>query len=144
MTNITAVNFIKKFIKMEELSLAAIIVLAITTIINGTISYKFSQTLQKEKFEVDYRQKASIVAEMFSIWHQGSHSKQKLTPDDYKKLNKLAWECTFWLSDDIIQDINNRLQNVHGAKDLKEILVDVRKYLNPKKTRIDWQRITHF
>lgn len=129
---------------MEELSLAAIIVLAVTTIVTGAIGYMYSRTLQKAKFQDDYRQKASIVAEMFSIWHQGPNSTRTLTPDDFAKLNKLVWECTFWLSDDIIQDINNRLQNVQGAKDLKEILVDVRMYLNPKLTRIVWQHITHF
>ena len=129
---------------MEKLSLAAIIVLAVTTIVTSGISYMYSRMLQKAKFQDDYRQNASVVAEMFSIWCQGPNSTQNLTSDDYAKLNRLVWECTFWLSDDLIKDINDRLQNAPGAKELKEILVDGRMYLNPKLSRIDWKNITHF
>jgi len=129
---------------MDGLTLTAIVVLVVNTCITGYIGYKYSKAIQDRKFQEDYRLKAQIVAEMFSIWHQGRYSTSTLTPDDFKKLNKLVWECTFWLSDSIILDINHRLQNANGAKDLKEILVDVREYLNPEMGRIDWHNITHF
>lgn len=129
---------------MNGLTLTAIIVLVVNTSVTGYIGYLYAKKLQDNKFKEDYRLKAAIVAEMFSIWCQGPHSKTDLTPQDFQKLNKLIWECTFWLPDNIIADINLRLQNDTNSKDLKEILVEVREYLNPNLEHIDWQKITHF
>ena len=140
---------------METLTLTAIISVAVSAAVSGLIAFlyqrqllkaqfKFNQRLQEIEFQNDIRQKASIVAEMFSIWVHSSESGKELSHEERQKLNKLCWECSFWLPDKIALDIHKRLSNHSDAKDLKEIIMDVRQYLNPNSSKIDWQNIVHF
>lgn len=130
---------------MDTLTLTALISLAVSTAVSGFIGFLYNRSLQKLKFQDDYRQKAKIVAELFSQWYRGGpHTNRALTQDEFIQINKLCWECSFWLPDNIIQHIRDRLTNQAGAPDLKEILVEVRQYLNPEMDPIDWHSIVHF
>jgi len=44
----------------------------------------------------------------------------------------------------ILNDLSNKLAHVPGSKDTKQILVDVRYYLNPESQEIDWTKIIHW
>lgn len=103
--------------------------------------------LSKLRYEYDLRKKTEIVAELFALWYQtfpNTRSKKGLSPDEFKRLNQLSYECAFWLPQNILIDLSNRLNNQPEAKDLKEILVDVRTYLNPEIGTIDWRKIIHW
>ena len=82
--------------------------------------FQYEQKLQEINFQNDFRQKASIVAEIFSIWMQSaekSKSSKELTTEEFTRLNKLCWECALWLPDEILVEMTKRLSNNPEAKD---------------------------
>jgi hypothetical protein len=109
------------------------------------------QVLLKTNYDLENRRKAEMVAELFSLWIQGGTgsgpghmSTRKFSPDDFKRLNELSFMCSFWLPQRILDDLNNTLGNVKGAKNIKEIVVDVRKFLNENAGVVDPMSIIHF
>jgi DNA polymerase III sliding clamp (beta) subunit (PCNA family) len=105
------------------------------------------QAVQSSQHEVENRRKAAIVAELLALWIQsgeGNYSSKKLTADEYKRLTELSFECSFWLPQDILTNINKLLVNAQGAKNAKDILIDVRNYLKGENEKIDPMTIVHF
>ncbi len=87
------------------------------------------------KFELRKREQAALVARLFAEW---------LARSDKKELNRLAWEATLWLPDDLALAVNRRLQNAKDAEDLKQILVKVKGLLHGRQSKLNWQDITHY
>ena len=110
--------------------------------------------LQEQVYHLENRRKAEMVAEYFALWNQsapmeyagqdGSMSIREFTPNDFKRLNELSYQCAFWLPQNILNDINDRIGNVQGAKDVKQIIVDVRTFLDVNAGVVDWRTIRHF
>jgi hypothetical protein len=63
------------------------------------------QSILKSKIEFEFRKReqAAIVASLFAEWID--------EPENYKNLNKLAWEATLWLPDKLASEANIRLSN---------------------------------
>ncbi len=88
------------------------------------------------KFEFKKREQAAMVASLFAEWMD--------RPKEHKELNRLAWEATLWLPDDIAKEVNERLANASDAKDLKEILVNVKSLIHGRKSTINPMDIVHY
>ena len=88
------------------------------------------------KFEFKKREQAAMVASLFAEWLD--------RPNDKKDLNRLAWEATLWLPDDIALEVNKRLGNKPCAKDIKDILVDIKGLIHGRKSKMNTMDIVHF
>lgn len=103
-----------------------------------SIQHEYDKHLEDYKDSRLRRQKAALIAELFSKWikYYGRETallKKEELIDHYEILNKLSMELSLWLEDEsIYKDIMNRLQNLEGAKDLRELVGDVRAYLLEK------------
>jgi hypothetical protein len=110
------------------------------------------QILQTNAYQLENRRKAEMVAELFALWIQsaggvpgpGRESVRALNPNDFKRLNELSFACALWLPQNIVADIYNTLSNTQGAKNIKEILVDVRNVLDINAGAINPMSIIHF
>ena len=113
------------------------IILSVLVIIQALSIFILKSILQNTiKFEFKKREQSIMIASLFAEWLD--------RPEDTKNLNRLAWEATLWLPDDIAQEVNKRLLNASDAKDLKEILVDVKGLIHGRKSKINPEGIVHF
>lgn len=138
-------------INNNTLSLAAIISVLVSAIISGIVSYWVHKKLvshafealkeiEKDKKEHETRLKAQIIAELSALWiYSGS---QVLSHDQKKRLNELSFQCALWLPVNIHSDLSQRLINATDARNIKDILADVRVHLG--NTHIDPNTIVHF
>jgi hypothetical protein len=143
---------------MESLTWSAFIALLISAVVSYLFHrkmiahiYKLEQQLLTQQneydkllirlnYELQLRQKAQVVAELFSKWA----SPIPLTDERKLELNRLSYECSLWLPQPIMADLNLRLRNDPAAKQLQEILVDVRQFLNPEIVPLNWQTIVYW
>ena len=88
------------------------------------------------KFEFRKREQAALVAALFSEWIHELPEK--------KELNRLAWEATLWLPDDLATEVNKRLANKPGARDLREILVEIKGLIHKQKSEMKWPDIVYY
>ena len=88
------------------------------------------------KFEFRKREQAAMVASLFAEWIDW--------PRERKELNRLTWEATLWLPDDLAREVNKRLSNVPEAKNIKEIIVDIKSLIHGRKSKLDPKDIVHF
>ena len=88
------------------------------------------------KFEFRKREKAAMVASLFAEWID--------RPKERKELNRLIWEVTLWLPDDLAREVNKRLNNAPDAKNIKEIIVDIKSLIHGRKSKLDPKDIVHF
>jgi hypothetical protein len=88
------------------------------------------------KFEFRKREQAALVASLFAEWIDN--------PKDRKELNRLTWEATLWLPDELARAVNKRLNNAPDAKNMKVILVEVKGLIQGRKSKLDPEVIVHF
>jgi len=100
------------------------------------IAYAFDRKLGEMKFALHKREQAALVAAVLAEWV--SH------PEDYKGLNKLVWEATLWLPDDLARDLNHTLSYHPGAKTAKELLVAIKTLMQGEETSLTAGTIVHF
>jgi hypothetical protein len=127
-----------KIIFMEgatTLTWASIISLFISAVVSYFVHkllvrhvYDALKDLEELKREHENRQKAQIVAELLALWIHGPG----MTEDKRKKMNELSFQCALWLPNDIYNDLSKRLTYAPDAKDIREILADVRVHLRNK------------
>jgi hypothetical protein len=106
-------------------------------IVQGLGIFFIQQRLRnKIDFEFMKREQAVIVASLFAEWID--------KPEDTKKLNQLAWEATLWLPDELASEVNKCLLNSPDSTNIKQILVDVKFYIQGKTSTLDPMEIPHF
>lgn len=143
---------------METLTWSSLIALLISSIVSYLFHYRMNtriykleekllaqqhendRLLTKLDFELQHRQKSQIVADLFSKWT----NTKNLTAERKEELNKLSYECALWLPESIMDDLNLRLTNDPNSKQLQQILVDVRQFLNPEIGPLDWTKIVYW
>ena len=126
------------------------IIITITSgLIGGFISFYFAQKTEKYKFAQLQKQKAEAVARLFSKWIKYKEEDiKKLNAeqlnDYYEELNKMSIEISFWIKDKkLLTDIMLRLQNDPNAKNIRQIIGEVRRLiLENSKDAFDPQKIT--
>ncbi len=110
------------------------------------------QMLQENAFQIEKRRKAEMVSELFALWIQSAgegpgpdrQSVRALGPDDFKRLNELSFACALWLPQGILADVYNALSKASGAKNIKDILVDIRNVLDINAGPVNSRSIIHF
>jgi hypothetical protein len=113
------------------------IILSALAVIQTLATFILKSVLQNTiRFEFKKREQAAMVASLFAEWMD--------RPKEQKDLNRLTWEATLWLPDDIAQEVNKRLRNAPGAKDLKEILVDIKGLIHGRKSKMNPMDIVHY
>lgn len=106
--------------------------------LDKSIQYEYDRHLEDYRDSRVRRQKAELVAELFSKWikYYGRETvllKKEELIEYYETLNKLSLELSLWLEDEeIYKNIMSRLENSPDAKDLRELVGDVRTYLLEK------------
>ena len=114
-----------------------VIATAILAIFQALGLFIIEEILKKKiEFEFKKREQAALIAELFSEWISN--------PTETKKLNQLTWEATLWLPDDLAKEVNKRLSNSPDAKNIKQIIVDVKKIIHGKPSSMDPELIVHF
>jgi hypothetical protein len=79
------------------------------------------------------------VAELFSKWIFVKDEKSNT-----RELNKLSFEMSLWLPDDMVIEINKRLKNLTDAKPAQDLLVECRKIIQQMDTKVKPGDITFF
>lgn len=97
----------------------------------------YDRKLEGYKIEVKRKEQAAIVAEAIAEW---AANPTKI--EDIKRLQKLVWEATLWLPDDLAADFNNML--AHHGKTPKEVLIAIKSHLWGKASSLLPQDIVHF
>jgi len=104
--------------------------------LEGSILHGYDRRLEEYRRELDRRDRAAAIAELFAEWASESPNR--------KTLNRLTWEATLWLPTDIVRDVHKRLSNSPDARDVREILVEVRHLLRGGGDDITATEIVHF
>jgi hypothetical protein len=114
----------------------AVLIAAIQLLATNWLKAHFDRQLELFRFEQLRRERAAMIAELFAEWVS--------KPTDSKRLNQLTWEASLWLPADIILELSKRLSNATVAKDMKEIIVAVRRHLIGETDAVEAQHIIHF
>jgi hypothetical protein len=105
---------------------------------------EYKNSLAKElelyRFENNRREQSAIVAECLAAW---CSILELNNPQETERLHKLTWEATLKLPDDIAVRLNEILAH-KSQESIKNILVDVKKFLWGEKTSLTADKIVHF
>jgi len=113
------------------------IILASMAVVQTLATFILKSIIQSTiKFEFKKREQAAMVASLFAEWMD--------RPKEQKELNRLTWEATLWLPDDLAMEVNKRLRNAPDAKDLKEILIEIKGLIHGQKSKMNPMDIVHY
>lgn len=104
--------------------------------LEASIRHEYDKRLEEYRRELDLRDRAAMVAELFAEWAS--------LPQDPKRLNQLTWEASLWLPADIVREVSKRPSNSPDAREVKEILVDVRRHLSGVPDDLTAEQLVHF
>jgi hypothetical protein len=96
---------------------------------------EYDRQMELFRFDQRRRERAAMIAELFAEWIA--------KPADDKRLNRLSFEASLWLPDDIVVELSKRLTNTADAKNIEELLVDVRRHLMGKPDAVEPGHIIH-
>lgn len=105
--------------------------------IEQSIKHEYDKILEDYRNKLDMRNKAAVVADLFSRW-------LILKEDKFIPLNKLSIEASLWLPDDIAIEIGKCLANAPDSKSLQELVISCRKLIQKSETKLQSCNITLF
>jgi len=117
------------------------------TRLEKSIQHEYDRKLEDYKFAQLQRQKAELVAKLFSRWikYRGREKKilnKKELIEYYEDLNRMSIELALWLPDiDILNNIMDRLEMKSNAKSVHGLIGDVRKLILNKKDEFDSNKV---
>ena len=117
--------------------LIAIVVYCCKLVIDTSIKKSMELLKSELAFEQKKREQAALVAEAIAEWI--AHPTEV---EDIKHLQKLVWEATLWLPDDLAKNFNDML--AHKEKTAKEMLVAVKSHIWQQPTTLKPDDIVHF
>lgn len=104
--------------------------------IENKFKYEFDKSLALFNNDLLIKQRSELIAELVAEW---------ITPNsDTKKLNQLSFQAFLWLPKDIALDLSNTLSHQPEAKNIKDIISEVRVHLIGEQERIDSNEIISF
>jgi len=107
----------------------------VKTKIENSIKLESDKKLENYKNSKLQREKAALVAKLFSKWikyspHGTSHLSDKDLYDYYEELNRMSLELSLWLKDDkLLSEIMCALNWKKGSKDIRALTGEVRKLI---------------
>lgn len=111
------------------------ILMVVSGLIGGGITYYFSQKTENYKFSQLQRQKAEMVARFFAKWtkYRGKEKdflNEKELIDYYEDLSQLSLELSLWIKDEKLLDkIMSRTQMKKGSPNVREIIGKIRELI---------------
>ena len=103
-----------------------------------SIQHEYDKKFEDYRTEELHRRKAEMVAKFFAKWikYRGKEfeilEKDKLF-DYYEDLNKMSFELSLWINDEkLLRKIMKRFNNANDALEIRDILIETRKYLLKK------------
>jgi hypothetical protein len=104
--------------------------------IQYSIKHEFDLQIEQSKDDNLRRMRAVLIADLLSEW---------LTfPDSQKRLNQLTIEAFLWLPEEIAKKLSLRLLNHPDGPDVRDIIIDVRKYLLQKNDSVTSEDVIVF
>lgn len=138
-------NFSISFMDATTIILIIILVLQLLTPlfiylgklwIDNKIKLEFNKKLALFNNDLLIKQRSELIAELVSEWIS--------FPDDTKKLNELTFQAFLWLPKNIALDLSNTLSHKADAKNIKDIISDVRVHLLGENERVSPNEIVDF
>lgn len=120
----------------------------ITARLEKSIQHEYDKQLEDYRFQHLQRQKAETVALLFAKWIRYPEGEvDKLTEkeklDYWEELNRMSFEISLWIKDvNTINAIMHRLQNKTDAKNIRDVVGEVRKLILGKTDNFNAQEIT--
>jgi hypothetical protein len=127
-----------KGIIIENPALSGLVGVITGSLITGIVTYFVNKKTEQYKSKRKIIEESQRVAELFALWvkyNSAGIPTEKLGREElaeyYYQLDRLAWELVLWIPEEqVVLDIMKRLQNKKEAKDIRQILLDVRKMLH--------------
>lgn len=117
--------------------------------LEASIQHEYAKKLEDYKFSQLQRQKAEVIASLFSEWAKYYGKEADILNDEelidyWKRLNEMSMQISLWIPDaKLLKEIMSRLQNKEGAKDVRMLMGDIRKLiLNDGKDPFEFKEIT--
>ncbi|MGS0498744.1 hypothetical protein ACU8V4_16735 [Pseudoalteromonas mariniglutinosa] len=96
----------------------------IATRLRWSVKHEYDKKILEVESQKEMRLKGEVVADLLAEWLKKNG---KL---DYHQLNKLTFQAFLWLPKELAEDLSNCLSHKPGAKDVRNILIDIRKHLH--------------
>jgi hypothetical protein len=110
--------------------------------LEASIKHEYDKRLEEFRFDLKAREQAAKVAELFA---EARDNDPTLSPDRARKLNRYAWELSLWLPADTVREITRQLVFAPDRKDVKELLIMVRRHiLRDRSDGLTANDIVHF
>jgi hypothetical protein len=101
-----------------------------------SVKHEYDKNIEKLKNELELRKKTELIAELLSEWLS--------FPEKQSKLNKLTFKAFLWLPDEIASNLSKLLSHENNAPDVRDTLIEIRKYLLNKNTTLKADEIIIF
>lgn len=112
------------------------------TLIEATIKHEFDKRAADYKEEIELRRRAQLVAELLAEWMAAAPG-EVMTSEQRKRLNRLSFESTLWLPEEISVELSKVLQKSPDAPSHFDVLLRVRKYLSGEHN-LTTAEVTHW
>lgn len=103
----------------------------IATKLRWAVKHEYDKKMLEVESQREIRLKGEIVAELLAQWIRTNGNL------DYHQLNKLTFQAFLWLPKELAEDLSNLLSHKPGAKDVRQILIDIREYLHGKSDGLE-------
>lgn len=97
--------------------------------IDSSIKHEYDKRKIEYESELRRRERAQLVAELLAEW-MNTPTDDPMSSDQRKKLNKLSFEATLWLPQEIAAELSQVLQHDPRAPNMFDLLLRVRSHLS--------------
>lgn len=108
----------------------------VKTRIESSIKHEYDKKLEDYKHQTLMRQRAALIAELFSEWLS--------FPEDESKLNKLAFESFLWLPEELARNLSQCISGAEKSPSIRKVLLKVREYLQDSTDNFNESEIIIF
>jgi hypothetical protein len=112
----------------------------IRSTVESSVKLKYDALLEEVRFDIKKREQAALIAELFAEWATRSTGE----PINVKRLNQLTWEAFLWLPEEVARELSDTLAHNPGSKDIRGLLIDVRKVIQPRQDSLKPNEIILF
>jgi len=99
-----------------------------------SLKHSHQRLQEQEKNAREIRLKAAMIAELAAEWVS--------KPKDQKRLRELTFEAFFWLPENLAVELSKILTHDDDAMDLRDFLIEVRRYLGVNDDLEAWRIVT--
>ncbi len=105
--------------------------------IDSSIKHEYDKRKIEYESELRRRERAQLVAELLAEW-MSTLPDDAMSPDQRKKLNRLSFEATLWLPEEIATELSQVLQHDPRAPNMFDLLLRVRTHLSGSHQLTVW------